>query len=227
MEIVFDAVEARIVGVLIEKQMATPDYYPLTLNALVNACNQKTNRDPVMELDDTVVEEALARLRYQQLVWQVKAQGSRALKYEHNLQKIAEFSGREQGIICVLLLRGPQTAGELRSRTARLAQFHGLAAVEHTLEKLIHHEKGPFVVRLQRRPGHKENRYAHLFGDIDPASEEQERPKEVVPLVRPDGQGHDHGLGRIEALQKKVDDLRQEVEDLKREFSEFKISKGQ
>ncbi len=218
MDIVFDAVEARIVGVLVEKQMATPDYYPLTLNALVNACNQKTNRDPVMELDDTVVEEALGRLRYQQLVWQVKAEGSRALKYEHNLQKIAGFSDREQGVICVLLLRGPQTAGELRSRTARLAEFHGLAAVEHTLHKLIHHEKGPFVLRLDRRPGHKENRYAHLFCDIDQFSEEDEHFKTVVPFVQGEGQNPD----RIESLQKKVEDLQQEVEDLKRQFRDFK-----
>jgi uncharacterized protein YceH (UPF0502 family) len=218
MDIQLDDVEARIFGVLVEKQMATPDYYPLTLNALVNACNQKTNRDPVMELDGAAVEEALGRLRHRQLVWQVKAQGSRALKYEHNLQKIAEFSDREQGILCMLLLRGPQTAGELRARTVRLAEFHGLAAIEHTLQKLIQHEKGPFVVRLGRRPGHKENRYAHLFGDIDPSSGEKGDAHMAAPQIQ-----EDRGdMARVDALQKRVEDLETVVQALKAQLEDFK-----
>jgi uncharacterized protein YceH (UPF0502 family) len=218
MDIQLDAVEARILGVLIEKQMSTPDYYPLTLNALVNACNQKTNRDPVMELDADTVEEALGRLRYRRLAWQVKAQASRALKYEHNLQQIAEFSDREQGILCVLLLRGPQTAGELRSRTVRLAEFHGLAAVEHTLQKLIQHEKGPFVDRLDRRPGHKENRYAHLFCEVDP--EYQTDGDIYVPA--PPMQEGEQDAAWAGNLDKRVEDLEKAVNMLKTQFEEFK-----
>jgi uncharacterized protein len=217
MEISLDAIEARIIGVLIEKQMATPDYYPLTLNALVNACNQKTNREPVMDLAESDVEEALTRLRNRRLVWQVKAQGSRALKYEHNMKDIADFSDRELGILCVLLLRGPQTVGEIRSRTTRLAEFHGLAAVEHTLRKLIDRENGPFVQRIDRRPGQKEDRYCHLFSAAPEASDDMEIPEtEPRPLPVPSE------LAKVDDLEKKVDDLRRELEGLKERFEEFK-----
>lgn len=218
MEVLFSAVEARVFGVLIEKQMATPDYYPLTLNALVNACNQKTNREPVMDLSVEQVEEALTRLRNKRWVWQVKAQGSRALKYEHNIAGIAEFSDREAGILCVLLLRGPQTVGELRARTARLTVFHGLAAVEHSLQKLINHEKGPFVLRLERRPGHKENRYAHLFGEAPQSSDEEVVHPGAIPPAREQDAGND----RMDALEEKVSALHDELEALKASFRDFK-----
>jgi hypothetical protein len=217
MEIKLDAIETRIIGVLIEKQMATPDYYPLTLNALVNACNQTTNREPVMDLAESDVEDALTRLRSQRLVWQVKAQGSRALKYEHNMKDVADFSDRELGILGVLLLRGSQTAGELRSRTTRLAEFHGLAAVEHTLHKLIDHEKGPFVQRIDRRPGQKEDRYRHLFGAAPEASDDRD-----IPETEPRSLPVRSELGTLDDLEKKVDDLHQELEDLKAQFEEFK-----
>ena len=217
MDIVLNAIEARIFGVLIEKQMATPEYYPLTLNALVNACNQTTNRDPVMNLEPAAVEEVLTRLRNERLVFQVKVQGSRALKYEHNLKAVADFSDREMGIVCVLLLRGPQTVGELRSRTVRLAEFHGLAAVEHTLQKLADHEAGPFVRRLDRRPGHKENRYMHLFGGAVQLSEQAAAP-ETVTRVEPEA-GTDHE--RMQLLEQKVNELHAELADLKAQFHEF------
>jgi hypothetical protein len=217
MEIKLDAIETRIIGVLIEKQMATPDYYPLTLNALVNACNQKTNREPVMDLAESDVEDALTRLRNRRLVWQVKAQGSRALKYEHNMKDVADFSDRELGILGVLLLRGSQTAGELRSRTTRLAEFHGLAAVEHTLHKLIDHEKGPFVHRIDRRPGQKEDRYRHLFSAAPEASDDRD-----IPETEPRSLPVRSELGTLDDLEKKVDDLHQELEDLKAQFEEFK-----
>ena len=136
MEISLNDVEARILGVLIEKEMSTPDYYPLTLNALVNACNQKTNRDPVMDLDEDTVSESLVRMRTDRLVWQVKTQGSRALKYQHNMKDLAGLSNRALALLCELLLRGPQTAGELRTRTGRMADFDGVPAVEHALKKL-------------------------------------------------------------------------------------------
>ena len=124
MEWALTPVEARILGVLIEKQMSTPDYYPMTLNAVVTACNQKTNRAPVMDLDEPEVREGLDRLRQRRLVWQVKTQGSRVPKYEHNMGAAAEFSERELGLLCELLLRGPQTPGELRARSSRLVEFH-------------------------------------------------------------------------------------------------------
>ena len=145
MEISLNDVETRILGVLIEKEMSTPNYYPLTLNALVNACNQRTNRDPVMDLDEVTVSEALARIRTDRLVWQVKTQGSRALKYQHNMKDLADLSNRALALLCELLLRGPQTAGELRTRTARMTDFDSVPAVEHALKKLAEHEKGPFV----------------------------------------------------------------------------------
>jgi uncharacterized protein YceH (UPF0502 family) len=218
MDILLNAVEARVFGVLIEKQMATPDYYPMTLNALVNACNQKTNREPVMDLSSEEVEQALTRLRNNRWVWQVKTQGSRALKYEHNMVRITEFSDREAAIVCVLLLRGPQTAGELRSRTARLAVFHGVAAVEHSLQKLINHEKGPFVIRLDRRSGHKENRYAHLFSEVALPDDEDLANSKMIPSV----QEKDAGIDRMKTLERKVKDLQVEIEELKVSFQQFK-----
>ncbi len=224
MEIKLDAIEARIIGVLIEKQMATPDYYPLTLNALVNACNQKTNRDPVMALDEGDVEEALTRLRNRRLVWQVKAQGSRALKYEYNMKDVADFSDRELGILCVLLLRGAQTAGELRSRTTRLAEFHGLAAVEHTLHKLIDHEDGPFVHRIDRRPGQKEDRYRHSFSDAPdaPAHDDMKIPESELqaPPVGSDFSKVDRLENRVNALDRELADLKARFEALKRQVEQ-------
>lgn len=218
MDIILNEIEARIIGVLIEKQMATPDYYPLTLNALVNACNQTTNRDPIMHLDHTAVEEALVRMRNHRLVFQVKVQGSRALKYEHNMKDVADFSDRELAIVCVLLLRGPQTAGELRSRTGRLAEFHGVAAVEHTLQKLAGHEEGPFVLRLDRRPGQKENRYAHTFGGAAEPSAENRMPEPAMTDVAKQGVNDD----RVALLEKRVDELAKALDDVKAQFYEFR-----
>lgn len=216
MQISLDPVEARILGALIEKQMATPDYYPLTLNALVAACNQKTNRDPVMALDEAAVIRGLDGLRRRRLVWQVKTQGSRAPKYEHNLKDTADFSASELALLCELLLRGPQTAGELRGRSARLLEFGGLAAVEHTLQKLIAHERGPFVAELPRRPGHKENRFAHCFGPLEPEAGSAEPASAAAPGPEaPSAEG-------IAALEQAVADLRQALEDLRAEFLEFK-----
>jgi hypothetical protein len=170
-----------------------------------------------MDLAESDVEDALTRLRNRRLVWQVKAQGSRALKYEHNMKDVADFSDRELGILGVLLLRGSQTAGELRSRTTRLTEFHGLAAVEHTLHKLIDHEKGPFVQRIDRRPGQKEDRYRHLFGAAPEASDDRD-----IPETEPRSLPVRSELGTLDDLEKKVDDLHQELEDLKAQFEEFK-----
>ncbi len=217
MEFTLNATESRVLGVLIEKQMSTPDYYPLTLNSLVNACNQKSNRNPVMMLDENEVVQALDSLRTQHLVWQVKTDGSRMPKFEHNMKDVAEFPPRELAVLCELLLRGPQTGGELRSRTTRLTEFHGLAAVEHTLQKLAEHEKGPFVIKLSRQPGHKENRYAQLFFLENPTDTAEQSPS-IQPAL-PDTAVENERIG---VLEDRVKDLADELQELKVQFVEFK-----
>lgn len=207
-------VEARILGVLIEKQMSTPDYYPLTLNAVVTACNQKTNRAPVMDLDETEVSDGLDRLRQRRLVWQVKTQGSRVPKYEHNMESAAEFSERELGLLCELLLRGPQTPGELRARSSRLVEFHGLPAVEHTLRKLSTHEKGPFAVELPREPGRKERRFHHLLGDGDPTAPPAAPPVPGDDEPRPADRERIDGIERrLEAVEAALETLQKALHD--------------
>lgn len=217
MEWNLNSVEVRVLGVLLEKQMATPEYYPLTLNALVAACNQKTNRDPVMELEPPSVEAALEGLRQRRLAWQVRTPGSRMPKFEHNAGVLAEFSRSELGLLCELLLRGPQTAGELRARCARLVEFHGVPAVEHTLQKLASHAEGPFVVLLPRRPGHKECRYAHLLGETTPTE------IDGVPEGSPQAAaGRADSAERLMRLEQEVAALQSNVEELRRWVMEIK-----
>lgn len=160
-----DVVEQRVLGCLVEKQMSTPDYYPLTLNALVNACNQSTNRDPVMALEESAVQEALHGLRERQVVWFVDAAGSRVQKYEHRIAEALGLSVQEAAILAELLLRGPQTPGELRSRCTRMYPFPDLQEVEAALGVMLEAEP-PLVARLPRQPGTKETRYAHLLGGL-------------------------------------------------------------
>src|SRR5215469_10008050 len=151
-------VEVRVLGSLVEKDITTPDYYPLSLNALVDACNQKNNRDPVMTLDDDRVREALSSLSGKRLVGPAGGADSRVAKYEHRLQEAFNFDRRETALLCVLFLRGPQTPGELRGRTERIYRFDGLEAVESVLHRLIDRES-PLVKKLPRLPGTKESRY--------------------------------------------------------------------
>jgi uncharacterized protein YceH (UPF0502 family) len=154
--------EARVLGALIEKEITTPDYYPLSLNALINACNQKSNRDPVTELDEDTVRQALHGLDDKNLAGAVRGTESRVTKYEHHFSEAYNFGRREVAVLCVLLLRGAQTPGELRGRTERLYSFDELADVQNTLQKLI--ERDPPLVRiLPRQPGTKEARYMHVF----------------------------------------------------------------
>jgi uncharacterized protein YceH (UPF0502 family) len=210
-------IEARILGVLIEKQMTTPDYYPLTLNALVNACNQKSNRNPVMNLDEGMVEQTLKSLREQHLVWQVKTHGSRTAKFEHNMKEVVDFSTSELGILCILLLRGPQTTGELKSRTTRMVEFHGLAAVEHTLQKMMNHENGPFAEKRIRMPGQKESRYAQLFCTLEQEGLGSD------PILSSSGEKDDAAENdRLDRLEENVNILEAELQDLRTQFSEFK-----
>ena len=222
MEYLLTPFEGRILGALIEKQIATPDYYPLTLNALVNACNQKSNRHPVMELSEDDVEAHLLGLRKKHLVWQVKTHGSRTPKFEHNMKEVADFSLWELAIVCELLLRGPQTPGELRTHASRLAEFHGLAAVEHTLGKLSTHEKGPFVVQLPRSPGQKEVRYAHLFSEIPHQSENDSYSEIVLPEGGLKMNLREKVNERITLLEERVTALQTELDTLKDQFLAFK-----
>jgi uncharacterized protein YceH (UPF0502 family) len=177
MNIEFSPNEARVIGCLLEKEITTPDQYPLSLNALTNACNQKTNRDPVLELSEAVVQQAVDTLMKKYMVSDKSAgYGGRVTKYKHRFCNTEfgslKFSKQELGIICVLLLRGPQTPGELRARTNRLCEFADAEQVEATLKNLMAREDGPFIARLPRAAGARESRYAHLFsGNIESVEE--------------------------------------------------------
>ncbi len=216
MDFQLNAVEARILGSLIEKQMATPDYYPLTLNALTAACNQLSSRDPIMALDDKTVVRGLDDLREKRLVWTVAAAGSRVPKYEHRLGDTLALSSAEQAALCVLLLRGPQTIGEIRARTERLSRISTLDEAAAVLEALAGREH-PLVTRLPVLPGSKEPRYAHLLSG-PPAIEE--RPAEVpAEPARLAVQTEDQRIAELDA---KVEELRAELERLRVQFAEFK-----
>src|SRR5450432_277318 len=171
MPFILTSIEARVLGALIEKDITTPDYYPLSLNALVNACNQKNNRDPVMTLDEESVRQALGTLQEKRLAGPASGADSRVTKFEHRLQEVFNFDRREIAIVCVLLLRGPQTPGELRGRTERMYHFEALEDVHSTIQRLT--DRQPSLARiLPRQPGTKESRYTHLFSGEPPLSAE-------------------------------------------------------
>jgi len=209
-------IEARILGVLIEKSITTPDYYPLTLNSLTTASNQKSNRNPVMTLDDTTVVRAVDRLRDIKFVWQVKTPNSRMPKYEHNIKQIEAFTDKEIAILCELFLRGPQTVGELRTRASRMIPFNDLKDVEDTLETLASYENGPYVFKMPRQLGYKESRYTHLFCGPVEVNEEAMTDKREPARVEIKLENE-----RIENLEFKVDNLQQELETLKKQFQMF------
>src|ERR1044072_6711483 len=177
-EPVLDNVEVRVLGSLIEKQLTTPEYYPLTLNALTHACNQISNRDPVVAFDEKQVVRALESLREKNLAYIFYGSESRVPKEKHVVPEVLDLTPPQVALMCVLMLRGPQTVGELRSRTGRLYEFKELAEVEATLEELIKSEAQPLVMRLPRQPGRKESRYAHLLaGPVEvEANEAAARP---------------------------------------------------
>ncbi len=200
--------EARVIGCLIEKEITTPEQYPLSLNALTNACNQKSNRDPVMELDETVVQQTLDRLSKKYLVSEETGYGSRVAKYRHRFCNTEygtlRFSPQALGIICELLLRGHQTPGELRGRAGRLCSLKDVTEVETTLSTLSQREDGPFVVRLPREPGKRESRYAHLFsGEVNGVASTE---REEIFLPESSEQGH---------LEQRITQLEAEVTELK------------
>ena len=200
------ATETRVLGCLLEKQRTTPDAYPLSLNALRLACNQSTNRDPVVEYDDSVIRDALHHLERRGLSRLASGAGSRAAKYRHLLADALPMDGGEQAVICVLMLRGPQTPGELKGRTERMHPFADLQGVHETLEALI--ERG-LVARLERRPGHKEERYAQLLA----ADERPEEPAAVGPApTRVFGDQGDQDLhARVARLEREMAELRAAV----------------
>jgi uncharacterized protein len=207
--------EARVLGALIEKDITTPDYYPLSLNALVNACNQKNNRDPVMGLAEDAVRDALSSLQEKRMAGPAGGADSRVTKYEHRLQEVFNFDRREIAVVCVLLLRGPQTPGELRGRTERMFRFETLDDVQSAIQKLM--DRQPSLVRvLPRQPGTKESRYMHLFsGDV--SADDIAAYSAVSPRVSVDPLE-----SRIASLESEVASLRSEIADLRREFGEFK-----
>jgi uncharacterized protein YceH (UPF0502 family) len=212
MNIELSAIEARVIGCLLEKELTTPDQYPLSLNALTNACNQKTNREPVLELTEAAVQQAVDALMKKYLVSDKSAgYGGRVTKYKHRFCNTEfgslKFSPQEVGILCVLLLRGPQTPGELRSRTNRLCEFTDAAQVENTLAGLMRREDGPFIARLARAPGAREARYAHLFSGLIESSPETDEPAEPSGVTVSLGQ-------RVTMLEELVARLRTEVDEL-------------
>lgn len=204
--------EARVIGCLLEKQRTTPEHYPLSLNALTNACNQKSNRDPVLALDEATVQDTVDTLVKKHLVSEKSGFSSRVTKYQHRFCNTdfgtLKFSGQELGIVCVLLLRGPQTPGELRTRTERLCRFRDIHEVESTLDQLMQRDDGPFVMKLAREPGKREARFAHLFAG-EPELHEAAASADAVPA----GAGTE--ADRIEQLEQMVSALRDELAILK------------
>ncbi|MFB9214161.1 YceH family protein [Vibrio sinaloensis] len=210
MNIELNPVEARVIGCLIEKEVTTPDYYPLTLNSLTSACNQKSNREPVMNLSDTEVQEAVDSLIARRLVSDESGFNSRASKFQHRFCNTEfgdlKLSKQEKAITCCMLLRGPQTPGELRTRTNRLADFSDVKEVEAVLDNMAARDAGALVVKLPREAGKRESRYMHLFsGDVD-----IEALTSAAPVSAPSASNE-----RIDALETEVAELRQELAQLK------------
>jgi len=207
-----DSEEVRVLGVLIEKEATTPEYYPMSLNALVNACNQKTNRYPVVNYDEEIVLQAIERLRDKKMA-AVIVGGGRVHKYAQRFSELLNMGRRELAILCTLLLRGPQTLGELGGRSERMHRFEDLEAVEHTLDRLAEHEAGKLVMRLAKSPGQKEARYAHLLAG-EPGEEEMASFAAAAPASGP-------GNDRLSSLENEVAALRSEVAELRRQLEEF------
>jgi hypothetical protein len=224
---VLTSAEARVLGALVEKEVTTPEYYPLSLNALINACNQRSNREPVMALDEEAVRQALHRLEDLRLAGRARSTDGRVAKYEHWLGEVFNFSRAETALLCVLLLRGPQTPGELRGRTERLHHFDEIGEVLSALQKLMEREP-PLVAVLPRQPGTKESRYAHLLSgpvealavaSTEPAFTRRETGQGagMGPISGAEA-GHEERIAQLEAtvveLRQQMDALRQKIDDL-------------
>jgi hypothetical protein len=203
-----DPVEVRVLGALIEKEATTPEYYPLSLNALVNACNQKTNRHPVVEYDSETVRDATERLRAKRFVMVILGSG-RVTKYSQSVSENLNLGRRELAVVGVLLLRGPQTLGEIKDRSERIFSFADLEEAERTLDRLAEWPSGPLVTKLPRQPGQKEARYAHLFSG-EPEIEQVVEAATAAPAT-----------GRLQQLEADLQQVRDELADLKRRFDEL------
>jgi uncharacterized protein YceH (UPF0502 family) len=202
-----DPVEVRVLGALIEKEATTPEYYPLSLNSLMNACNQKSNRDPVVDFDEDTVQDALDRLREKMLVLKVSGSG-RVDKYAQRISETLNLGRREMALLCILLLRGPQTLGELKDRSERLFSFADLSEAESVLDKLAQWPEGPLVKKLPRQPSQKEARYTHLLAG-EPVFEASQ-PTGTAPPI-----------GKVAQLEHDLSQLRTEFDDLKRRFDDL------
>lgn len=208
--------ETRVIGCLIEKEITTPEQYPLSLNALTNACNQRSNRDPVLDLDEASVQQVVDGLVKKFHVNEHGGYGSRVPKFQHRFCNTnygtLKFSPQELAVVCELFLRGPQTPGELRSRASRLCHFADVTEVEGVLSQLARREDGPFVVRLPREPGKRESRYAHLFsGEVAGGEEHGTELESADP-----GERANAGVGRLGQLEQRVTELEAEVATLKK-----------
>ena len=215
MNIQLNEMEARVLGALLEKEITTPDYYPLSLNSLVNACNQKSNRDPVMNVHEDSVRDALRTLQDNSLARSVSAVDSRVTKYEHRLQEAFNFDRREAALFCELLLRGPQTVGELRTRAERMHPFDDLSEAQSALQRLMNREP-PLVKVLARQPGTKESRYIHLLSGDEKAVSSTVGRREVPTAV--EGEKMD-GFSRLSS---EMAELRRDVADLKQQLAAFR-----
>lgn len=203
--------EVRVLGCLLEKEATTPEYYPLSLNALTNACNQKSNRDPVVAYDEATVEEALDGLRAKGMATRISGADMRVPKHGHLLSERFNLGRREQAVLCVLLLRGPQTVGELRGRTERMYAFDDLEAVETCLHRLMEWEPDALVTRVGRQAGFKEPRYAHLLGGpVESLPEPASRAPEPDRVARLEA--------ALQELQQEVAELKAQVADFRRQF---------
>ena len=212
---IFSDIEVRVLGALVEKQVTTPEYYPLTLNALTLACNQKNNRHPVTSYSENEVATALETLREKSLTYVFHGSTSRVPKYKHVVPEVMHLNPAETALMCALMLRGPQTLGELRSNSARLHEFSGLDEVDETLSGLAVREPEPLVVRLPRQHGQKEARIAHLLSG--------EPPEEIVSeIATPRTASRHNDRDRIESLEQAVTALTEEVKNLQQQFSDFK-----
>src|SRR5215472_9049790 len=216
------ATEVRVLGALIEKEVTTPEYYPLSLNALINACNQRSNREPVMDLDEEAVRQALHGLEDDGLAGRARSADGRVTKYEHWLGEAFNFSRAETALVCVLLLRGPQTPGELRGRTERMHRFEELTDVMAGLQKLMEREPS-LVVMLPRQPGTKESRYAHLLsGPVDVAAPSvAAQPAAATPWTPTFTGDPGDQDGRIAQLEATVAQLKSDMEALKKRFDDL------
>ena len=208
--------EIRVLGALIEKQITTPEYYPLTLNSLTAACNQKNNRNPVMSLAETDVERALDSLREKNLAYVFHGSTSRVPKYKHVAPEVLQLSPAELAAMCVLMLSGPQTVGEIRTRGSRLYDFKGMEEVDETVHALATRESEPMVVKLPRQPGQKDARFAHLLaGEL--------AAEAIVESVAPSRPARrEHEVDRVSNLEAQIQTLTKQIEGLTAQFEEFK-----